>query len=82
MLHNYILYQGELDYIQNFPVNLGMPLIFSHFQHCTCLRPTSYFKICEYQSHQVVQLLFFALLFILVIIILFALRKEICFNYH
>ena len=31
-LHNYILYQGELTYIEKFPVVLGMPLIFTDFQ--------------------------------------------------
>ena len=30
---------------QIFPVYLGMPLIFTDFQHCTCLRLTSCWKI-------------------------------------
>ena len=51
ILHNYILYEGELSYVGIFPVYLGMPLIFTDFQQCTWLKPTFCWKICEYQSH-------------------------------
>ena len=43
----YIL-KGEPSYVGIFPVCLGMPLIFTDFQHCTWLRFTSHWKICEY----------------------------------
>ena len=42
--HNYILYQGEPNYVGNIAVYLGMPLIFTDFQQCTQLRPTSFWK--------------------------------------
>ena len=51
ILHNYILYNGNPTYVETFPVDSGMPLIFTDFQHSTCCRPTSCWKICKYQSH-------------------------------
>ena len=51
ILHNYILYKGDPTYIGTLPVDSGMPLIFTDFQHSTWCRPTSCWKICEYQSH-------------------------------
>ena len=32
ILHNYILYYGELSYIGLFTVDLGMPMIITDFQ--------------------------------------------------
>ena len=51
IIHNYISYWGDPSYVGIFPVDLGMPLIFTDFQQSTCLRPTSCWKICEYQRH-------------------------------
>ena len=45
ILHNYILYKGDLTYIGTFPVNSWMPLIFTDFQHSTWCRPISCWKI-------------------------------------
>ena len=45
------LYKGDPTYIGTFPVDSRMPLIFKDFQHSTLCRPTSCWKICEYQSH-------------------------------
>ena len=36
-----------------FPVYLRMALIFTDFQECIWSRPTSCWKICEYQTHPV-----------------------------
>ena len=49
--HNYILYYGEPTYVRIVPVYLGVPLIFTNFQQCSWLRPTSWSKICEYQGN-------------------------------
>ena len=54
ILNIYISYQGEPSYVGKFLVDLGMPLIFTDFQQCTWLRPTSCWKICVYQSHPLV----------------------------
>ena len=51
ILHNYILYSGELNYVGTFPVDLGASLIFTDFQQYTWLRSTPCWKICEYQGH-------------------------------
>ena len=42
---------GIADLFCNFPVYLGMPLIFTDFQQSTWLRLTSCWKFCEYQGH-------------------------------
>ena len=36
ILHNYILYNGEPTYIGTYPVDSGIALIFTDFQHNTC----------------------------------------------
>ena len=51
ILHNYILYKGDPTYVRTFPMDSVMPLIFTDFQQSTWCRPTSCWKICEYQSH-------------------------------
>ena len=40
IVHNYILYKGDLTYIETFPVDSGMPLIFTDFQHSKWCRST------------------------------------------
>ena len=39
ILHNYFLDKGDPTYIGTFPVDSGMPLIFTDFQHSTWCRP-------------------------------------------
>ena len=31
ILHNYIVYLGEQSYVENFPADLGMPMMFADF---------------------------------------------------
>ena len=50
ILHNYILYNGDLTCVGTFPVDSGMPSIFTDFQHSMCYRPTSCWKIYKYIS--------------------------------
>ena len=47
VLHNYILYYREPTYNKIFSVDLGMLLIFTDFQKCKGLRPTSCWKIYQ-----------------------------------
>ena len=49
ILPNYIVYNGDLKYIGTFPVDSGMPVIFTDVQHSTCWRPTYCWIICKYQ---------------------------------
>ena len=38
---------SEKIYVGHFPVDLGMPVIFTDFQYCTWLKPTSNGKILK-----------------------------------
>ena len=52
-LHNNILHKWKPNYIQIFPIYLRMPQIFRFptVHVGSWLRPTSHWKICEYQNH-------------------------------
>ena len=43
------LKDNNAQFYLDFPVYLEMPLIFTDFQQCMWWRPTSCWKICEYQ---------------------------------
>ena len=51
ILHNCILYNGDLTYIETFPVNLRIALIFTDFPTESGSSASAVQKICKYQSH-------------------------------